>query len=104
MIRRPPRSTLFPYTPLFRSTRWLAYEGAGISIGDRVLEDTTTRVVTTGRAQPWAVARPVGDEPPGSAYDPFPLERNHVVVTPAPRPLLALTRHPALFRAPRSPP
>src|SRR5256885_5115455 len=22
MIRRPPRSTLFPYTPLFRSHRW----------------------------------------------------------------------------------
>src|SRR3712207_8398062 len=24
MIRRPPRSTLFPYTTLFRSARWLA--------------------------------------------------------------------------------
>src|SRR5258708_18134885 len=24
MIRRPPRSTLFPYTTLFRSRRWLA--------------------------------------------------------------------------------
>src|SRR5258707_1121816 len=24
MIRRPPRSTLFPYTTLFRSTRWPA--------------------------------------------------------------------------------
>src|SRR5439155_22222409 len=23
MIRRPPRSTLFPYTTLFRSNRWL---------------------------------------------------------------------------------
>src|SRR5687767_15296875 len=23
MIRRPPRSTLFPYTTLFRSDRWL---------------------------------------------------------------------------------
>src|SRR2546429_4428774 len=23
MIRRPPRSTLFPYTTLFRSSRWL---------------------------------------------------------------------------------
>src|SRR5256885_13075453 len=23
MIRRPPRSTLFPYTTLFRSVRWL---------------------------------------------------------------------------------
>src|SRR5260221_14562391 len=26
MIRRPPRSTLFPYTTLFRSARWLAGE------------------------------------------------------------------------------
>src|SRR5688572_32218104 len=24
MIRRPPRSTLFPYTTLFRSSRWVA--------------------------------------------------------------------------------
>src|SRR5438445_13082874 len=28
MIRRPPRSTLFPYTTLFRSTPWL-HAGAG---------------------------------------------------------------------------
>src|SRR3712207_8969741 len=29
MIRRPPRSTLFPYTTLFRSsTRWLGVYGA----------------------------------------------------------------------------
>src|SRR2546427_3171778 len=25
MIRRPPRSTLFPYTPLFRSMGWDAF-------------------------------------------------------------------------------
>src|SRR2546430_6764513 len=28
MIRRPPRSTLFPYTTLFRSLLWLARSGA----------------------------------------------------------------------------
>src|SRR5271169_7017297 len=39
MIRRPPRSTLFPYTTLFRSPRsparadWLASDGSGR--GDR---------------------------------------------------------------------
>src|SRR3712207_6993361 len=27
MIRRPPRSTLFPYTTLFRSRRWLRRTG-----------------------------------------------------------------------------
>src|SRR6266404_2655420 len=31
MIRRPPRSTLFPYTTLFRSPAWL---------GDRIAMDT----------------------------------------------------------------
>jgi len=91
------------YLDRWTANRWLAYEGAGISIGDRVLEDTTTRVVTTGGAQPWAVARPVGDEPLGSAYDPFPLERNHVVVTREPSQLLALTSHRAFVRASRSP-
>src|SRR3712207_8022826 len=29
MIRRPPRSTLFPYTTLFRSTHGLAFAGSG---------------------------------------------------------------------------
>src|SRR5690349_22525473 len=29
MIRRPPRSTLFPYTTLFRSSRGLHRRGAG---------------------------------------------------------------------------
>src|SRR2546430_11543113 len=43
MIRRPPRSTLFPYTPLFRSGRppWLARGGdlhAGHPPAQRFLE------------------------------------------------------------------
>src|SRR2546422_2895284 len=61
MIRRPPRSTLFPYTTLFRSVRWI--EGApvitalldnssaakaGAAVGDIVLkvdgEDVQTRI------------------------------------------------------------
>src|SRR5258708_31488539 len=29
MIRRPPRSTLFPYTTLFRSRRWSAFRSVG---------------------------------------------------------------------------
>src|SRR2546423_12079325 len=36
MIRRPPRSTLFPYTTLFRSTRRVAprrYAGCGPTYG-----------------------------------------------------------------------
>src|SRR5256885_5693345 len=34
MIRRPPRSTLFPYTTLFRSPCWWVWERAG-SVGKR---------------------------------------------------------------------
>src|SRR3712207_7019906 len=30
MIRRPPRSTLFPYTTLFRSRRWQRYAGGWV--------------------------------------------------------------------------
>src|SRR2546430_4763591 len=37
MIRRPPRSTLFPYTTLFRSRAWLgAWETAVRRAGERV--------------------------------------------------------------------
>src|SRR3712207_7041909 len=39
MIRRPPRSTLFPYTTLFRShagavvaEQWLGHEGDGLAV------------------------------------------------------------------------
>src|SRR5256885_16781550 len=32
MIRRPPRSTLFPYTTLFRSTRKVLVERVGIAV------------------------------------------------------------------------
>src|SRR2546425_5941857 len=31
MIRRPPRSTLFPYTTLFRSHEWVV--GGGVELG-----------------------------------------------------------------------
>src|SRR5256885_5519272 len=33
MIRRPPRSTLFPYTTLFRSNGWKGGRGLGIEAG-----------------------------------------------------------------------
>src|SRR3712207_7383444 len=36
MIRRPPRSTLFPYTTLFRSPRWVEWGGCGM-VNPRVL-------------------------------------------------------------------
>src|SRR2546426_5979362 len=36
MIRRPPRSTLFPYTTLFRSRRWGSSHGTMWSMGARL--------------------------------------------------------------------
>src|SRR5256885_13966510 len=40
MIRRPPRSTLFPYTTLFRSHRWISEcpVPLGKVVFDRVIE------------------------------------------------------------------
>src|SRR3712207_8923943 len=48
MIRRPPRSTLFPYTTLFRSTRDLPsgyeqLEGFGWTYGGTSVEDRLLR-------------------------------------------------------------
>lgn len=89
------------YLDRWTANRWLESQGAGISIGDRTLEDTTVRAFTTGRAQPWAAARRLGDEPLGGLYDPFPLDRNHVVVTRDSRQLLAATSHYAFVRTPK---
>src|ERR1039457_3214327 len=47
MIQRPPRSTLFPYTPLFRSTLrhsfWCDIAPAGYSEADTTIRTTTGR-------------------------------------------------------------
>src|SRR2546422_7033040 len=51
MIRRPPRSTLFPYTTLFRSQR--AHLLAAEPIADRVLHDAVKQKwQLLGRAVP----------------------------------------------------
>lgn len=91
------------YLDRWTANRWLDFVGAGISIGDRLLEDTTVRTPTTsGRPQPWAEARAVGDEPLGSVYDPFPLERNNVVTARDTTQVLAVTSRHAFVRAPPS--
>src|SRR3989449_10630318 len=43
MIRRPPRSTLFPYTTLFRSPRW-----ARASVGKVLMEMMVRRAIERG--------------------------------------------------------
>src|SRR5438309_6315483 len=47
MVRRPPRSTLFPYTTLFRSHRSLAAETAVALAGD----PRVTAICLTGRSE-----------------------------------------------------
>ncbi len=92
------------YLDRWTANRWLEFEGAGIAIGDRLLEDTTVRPpppTTTGRPQPWAEARAVGDEPLGSVYDPFPLDCNHVITVRDRSQLLAVTGQHTFVRAPR---
>jgi hypothetical protein len=92
------------YLDRWTANRWLEFAGTGISIGDRLLEDTTARTpTTTGHPQPWAEALAVGDEPLGSVFDPFPLERNDVIATRDSSHLLAVTSRHAFVRAPRTP-
>src|SRR3712207_8702443 len=50
MIRRPPRSTLFPYTTLFRSHR-----DADVVAVDRL--DARRALAGHGRASPWCADR-----------------------------------------------
>src|SRR5690349_22184397 len=56
MIRRPPRSTLFPYTTLFRSRPKLGFDkillfGIGVpaKFSELVFRSVVTRVLTTDR-------------------------------------------------------
>src|SRR3712207_8596412 len=71
MIRRPPRSTLFPYTTLFRSVRGIlhvALGAVGLALGfrppiaghlaGRFLERALQLVLgTSHRLAPWCCAR-----------------------------------------------
>src|SRR2546430_3015549 len=49
MIRRPPRSTLFPYTTLFRSARCVY---AGVGAGAAEQQDVVAVVELSERAKP----------------------------------------------------
>src|SRR3712207_8101519 len=46
MIRRPPRSTLFPYTTLFRSGRLLARDGVSFAPLTSTFPSTTVNALT----------------------------------------------------------
>src|SRR2546430_17398363 len=56
MIRRPPRSTLFPYTTLFRSV--LEIEGQAALVAVREHEDDADAVLEQVGARPVALPQP----------------------------------------------
>src|SRR2546430_7685822 len=58
MIRRPPRSTLFPYTTLFRSR--VRLRGAEGEVAPAPRHGREGRVLRSHRARPWL--RPGHDE------------------------------------------
>src|SRR3989442_8425169 len=63
MIRRPPRSTLFPYTTLFRSAnRGIA--AVTVLEGAAVIELSGSMVGTAGTPQPVPVTIRIGGERP----------------------------------------
>src|SRR2546422_3902274 len=74
MIRRPPRSTLFPYTTLFRSAaKQLLYrslDGAFMVVDYTIAGD----VFQAGRPRPWAHSQPAYGGGAGSnpVFDSFP--------------------------------
>src|SRR2546422_6310012 len=47
MIRRPPRSTLFPYTTLFRSTQFHAHFSIRFFEGQKMVERDLRQLVTS---------------------------------------------------------
>src|SRR3712207_6973128 len=70
MIRRPPRSTLFPYTTLFRSV-------ASVGLGSEVVENLSPRLKRTARAlaYPIAAVRAYANHRPFSVALDFPEDR-----------------------------
>src|SRR6266508_6206090 len=54
MIRRPPRSTLFPYTTLFRSSRYGVVGDVWVSTARPRMQDTGTSYTLVATATPLA--------------------------------------------------
>src|SRR2546421_2185667 len=72
MIRRPPRSTLFPYTTLFRSNPWGMAQGPStpVWVSDNHSGKSTLYTDSSKPKYPLTVTIPGGD-PTGQVYNTF---------------------------------
>src|SRR2546428_10320424 len=57
MIRQPPRSTLFPYTTLFRSAPSPSRRGSPSAAASNALGDVLQRDLAADQAFPWSAGR-----------------------------------------------
>src|SRR3712207_7788371 len=98
MIRRPPRSTLFPYTTLFRSPNWRIQQG----LRDKVADDPNLRhgvTITSARGYRWDLDRKstrLNSSHANISYAVFCLKKNHSR-NPAPLLQALLGRHPGPY-------
>src|SRR2546430_13786556 len=103
MIRRPPRSTLFPYTTLFRS---ISEEGDSLSLSREASNNRIT-ISTVGLGQDVnrAYLEKIANNAKGKSYflnDPTGLEqillkdvKEHTGTTAIEKPIKAVMRHPS---------
>src|SRR3712207_8487227 len=83
MIRRPPRSTLFPYTTLFRSVAPLVYEDGQVTVAlDPVLVEVADDALGGGTdGEPFFQLFPAPDRHPGEDRKSTRLNSSHANIS-----------------------
>src|SRR2546421_12959737 len=78
MIRRPPRSTLFPYTTLFRSSKWeIQFASAWIRFPERISTAPLSRLTVRPNSRPAMSKRLTCSTVPSKSF-PGKIGRAHV--------------------------
>src|SRR5258705_4799541 len=82
MIRRPPRSTLFPYTTLFRSyTKVFCARKAGTFIGQHAHKYDHGHLVAAGEVRLFLDGKEIGDYGPGTDRKSTRLNSSHLGIS-----------------------